>query len=229
MDALKEIEMGALRPINAGGLVGEEGHWRYNACVNWAGDATELYVDGYRMAALKLVGELGNDQDFLVYPIIFLYRHYLELRLKRLIELGEALAPGEPAGVPKSHDLLQLWHLAEKHLRREYRTCSDWQSFKADLRAAKRLVDEFVRLDPGPSGTTFRYAREPNGRPTLPAHLIRINLRQFAAGMSHLAHFLDGAMYGLSAELDLKREYESEFGARLARPSQLGFPHREVS
>ena len=63
--------------------------WENNACLNVmkGGDAI-AYTEDYRRGAERLVEhvmEKGRDQDFLVYPIIFLYRHHIELALKRII------------------------------------------------------------------------------------------------------------------------------------------------
>ena len=57
-----------------------------------------VYADGYMQAADNLVKQLLEDrhsQDFLVYPIIFLYRHYIELCLKHIILLGNKLLKNE--------------------------------------------------------------------------------------------------------------------------------------
>src|SRR5882724_8747168 len=60
------------------------GRWPHSS------DRDPPYSEGYRMAARQLTegieakGERSSDQDYLVYPIIFLYRHHLELVLKRL-------------------------------------------------------------------------------------------------------------------------------------------------
>jgi hypothetical protein len=45
-------------------------------------------VQGFRLAAdlaVEHVVTTGNDQDSLVYPVVFGYRQYLELRLKGLL------------------------------------------------------------------------------------------------------------------------------------------------
>ncbi len=45
-------------------------------------------MEGYRRGARLLVehvDEHARDQDFLVYPIMFLYRHHIELALKNII------------------------------------------------------------------------------------------------------------------------------------------------
>jgi hypothetical protein len=212
-DALWQVQMEALRPVNAGPLVGEAGQWTYNACVNWTGDASELYMEGYRMAAVKLIEQLGHDQDFLVYPIVFLYRHYVELRLKDIITKAGELRTGPSESVPATHNLRKLWGRAEEHLRREYRGCSCHQDFLEDLKASRRLVEELIELDPTTNATTFRYARDSDGRSSLPAHVIRINLQQFAAEMAKLGHFLDGASHDLGVRGEFQRDLEREYRA----------------
>ena|SRR6185295_9290413 len=56
------------------------------------------FREGHRRGARRLaehVCENVRDQDLLVYPIVFLYRHHVELALKRLIELAADLAEEE--------------------------------------------------------------------------------------------------------------------------------------
>jgi hypothetical protein len=62
-----------------------------NACLNWYHDPTELYIVGYKEAADSLVDSIANRKgsaDSLIFPIVFLYRHYVEIRLKSLIHDG---------------------------------------------------------------------------------------------------------------------------------------------
>lgn len=71
--------------------------WQNNACTSggWIIDPWDLYADGYREAADHLVERIVEGQsltlDTIVYPIVFLYRQYLELRLKQLIPLSGRL------------------------------------------------------------------------------------------------------------------------------------------
>jgi hypothetical protein len=61
--------------------------WKNNACLR-NGDEY-AYREGYRKGAqilVRAVEETQSDQDFLVYPIVFLYRHHIELALKRVIK-----------------------------------------------------------------------------------------------------------------------------------------------
>jgi hypothetical protein len=53
-----------------------------NACLNWGFDNLETICTGYLRGADLLVDHAiatRRNQDLLVYPIIFQYRHYIEL------------------------------------------------------------------------------------------------------------------------------------------------------
>src|SRR6266567_2236337 len=69
-----------------------------------------IMTDGYKRAADLLVHEAirePNKRDFLVYPIIFCYRHYLELELKSMLAMY-----GPSVGIEanwSSHNLEKLW------------------------------------------------------------------------------------------------------------------------
>lgn len=50
-----------------------------------------FYVEGYRIAAERLVDNVlttQTERDTLIYPIVFLYRHYIEIQLKEIIIIG---------------------------------------------------------------------------------------------------------------------------------------------
>jgi len=66
-------------------LFGSGPDWHNNACLGMPGGFA--YIAGYLRAGDVLaqhVETTHHDQDFLVYPMMFVYRHYLELRLKDL-------------------------------------------------------------------------------------------------------------------------------------------------
>jgi hypothetical protein len=90
MDDNEESVVGFLPPPRKSDvLFGSGTDWQTNACVNGIGDSV-AYQDGYRRAALQLaeyVCDAGRGQDFLVYPIVYLYRHHIELALNLLSTL----------------------------------------------------------------------------------------------------------------------------------------------
>jgi len=58
----------------------------------------DAYASGYLEAANLLVEkalETGQRTDTLIYPVAFLYRHYLELRLKEITIQGGELISGQ--------------------------------------------------------------------------------------------------------------------------------------
>ena len=69
-------------------------------------------VDGYLTGAQILVEAVQNNKflsDELAYPIMYLYRHHLELKLKLIWTfLLDVKKVGE--SYPKTHNLLRLWN-----------------------------------------------------------------------------------------------------------------------
>jgi len=192
--------------------------WQASACLNF-GDAEVGYVDGFKMASDRLVGHVistGNDQDFLVYPIVFGYRHYLELRLKGLLR-DASLLLGELAPDPKlmgRHRLLPLWTKIRPMLERIF---SD-DSLQLDL-IGDRLA-EIEAIDP--DSFAFRYTTSKRGDLSLPADLRQINLAGFQNVVEKIASTLDGSATGIGVYLDAKAEaaqYNAEIAAEYAAES----------
>jgi hypothetical protein len=77
--------------------------WWHNACVGWSRDQWMGYAEGYKLAADLLVQHVvdtRSKQDFLVYPIVFLYRQALEVALKHLLLQGFQLLKWTPKTRP---------------------------------------------------------------------------------------------------------------------------------
>ena len=58
-----------------------------NACLGWLPDPTEAYILGFKSAADRLIKSLAEDRSLLdatIYPVVFLYRQYIELSLNCL-------------------------------------------------------------------------------------------------------------------------------------------------
>lgn len=102
------------------GLLASDSDWHNNACLNYMPDHGTAYTEGYRRAAdilINHIDESGRDQDFLVYPVLFLYRHHLELLIKQIIGLALALAedPDKHQYKKDDHNLNNLWPLAQSN------------------------------------------------------------------------------------------------------------------
>lgn len=177
--------------------------WWHNACLNYCPDALDMYALGYKHAGDFLaqhVIKTRRHQDVLVYPLVFLYRQYLELRLKELIKAGSLLID-KSQSYPKHHKIDVLWKQCRKILEEAYpEDCS------ADLNAVEDCIKQFSEYDP--SSTAFRYPTDKKGKKSLPG-LTHINLKNFSEIMENLASLLDGASTGISCYLDMKWDMES--------------------
>lgn len=189
-------------------LIGSGADWQNNACVDFEfahpDDRWSLYADGFKLCAelaVEHVMATGSDQDILVYPTFFNYRHYVELRLKEIIRQGSALLnrKQEPR---RTHKLNELWIDCREVLE------AVWpEGSTQDLDIVAALVQEFVDLDP--TATSFRYADRdvsPSAR-----KVKHINLRHLGEVMGRMSSLLDASSCGIVAMLDEKRSVEADY------------------
>jgi hypothetical protein len=179
--------------------------WWNNACLNFLASGWNLYAVGYKEAADVLVSyveDRGRHQDTFVYPIVFLYRQYLELALKDFIRDARRLEDiHEP--LPKTHRIDELWCLCCKLL---------FEIAPGDpggyLTEIARLVQEFSNVDP--ISTAFRYPEDREGAPSLPG-ISHINLRNVKEVIGKISIILDGASAQLDHYLSIKADMYQEF------------------
>lgn len=208
MSSTKFLDPPVLRLESSDVLVGEDGPWQANACVQWSVDQG-MQAEGYRIAAQRLAERAPHwhEQDFLLYPIVFLYRHYVELELKGLIAMGQRLA-GDSVAVPEVHDLRRLWSIAKPHISREMDPRD--RGLRKQIVQVERVIGELAALDP--RSTAFRYATDVHeGRP-LPNGAHRLNLQQFAATMAKLGQGLDDLGIGMGLSLEQLQEMAEYYG-----------------
>jgi hypothetical protein len=178
--------------------------WWHNACLNYVHDGWSPYIIGYKDAADILVAHVRENrrsQDTLVYPILFLYRQYLELAIKNLIHKGRKLQDIHER-IPKGHMINDLWKICEKLLN----DISPCDSVK-EIEQINRLISEFYSVDP--KSTAFRYPEDKEGKPSLPGitHIDIMNVRNVIGKISVI---LNGADAQLSEYLSIKADISSD-------------------
>jgi hypothetical protein len=102
----------------------------------------------------------GPHNDTLLFPVLYLYRHCIELKLKDLLLLGirtrffdEAAADkilDEDEGIIGEHRLCALWHTVKDFLAHNYQN-------DPQLKVADSMLNELHQIDR--DGQTLRYDR----------------------------------------------------------------------
>jgi hypothetical protein len=179
--------------------------WRMNACLSLYGDSTESYIKGYKEAADLLVESVATGEgtaDFLIYPIVFLYRHYLELRLKSLLHDGNRLL-NRYYKQKSVHSFSKLWSEVRKIL------VELWSNEEGDqLKAMDSLIEQFQTVDP--NSTSFRYAKDLKGENSLKIGSRVLNLRNLAEVVKAMSTILDGSATAISVYQENKDEMQSD-------------------
>jgi hypothetical protein len=163
-----------------------------------------LYADGYRKAAELLIEHCDTfyAKNTLVYPIVFLYRQYVELRMKDIIrESGKVVKNPHP--LPQHHRLDALWPVCCDILQER-----DLPVSKEDLSRIENCIKQFREFDP--TSEAFRYPQTKQGDSSLPSQLEKISLRGLADAMKGLAESLEKISHLLSADVDLENEFRRD-------------------
>jgi hypothetical protein len=172
----------------------EGSHWLRDAKV--ADDVDERVYrmpEGYKRAADLLVQSAVNNRahrDFLVYPIIFSYRHYLEIQLKCMLHDYGGLVGIEADW--EHHAFGKLWPPFREMLRRFGDNHDD------ALQVVAKCVAAFAEIDPG--SFNFRYPTGRHGRP-MPQNIANLDLMNLYEVMGSVSSFF----LGVEGSLDVHK------------------------
>jgi len=186
---------------------GDNADGQLTACLNFSYNKHNRYIEGYKKGAELLIEQIGReiyDQDYLVYPIVFMYRQHLELQLKNIILHSRKLLAKSENGHPLHHNLESLWPLA-KNLSKEV-----WSEHPAppELDAADHFIGQFSQVDP--NSMSFRYATTKDGEPSLP-DITHINLERLKECMDQIIPFLEGVSCGVECMLEEMESYQDQY------------------
>jgi hypothetical protein len=171
-------------------------HWLSDAKVaDDVGERIYRMPEGYKRAADLLVQRALNNRahrDFLVYPIIFCYRHYLEVQIKCHLH-----AYGGLVGIAANwehHAFERLWPSYHELLRRTGDRDDEAVQVVADCVAA------FSEIDPG--SFSFRYPTGKRGQ-FLDTTIAHLDLKNLYDVMGSVSMFFLGVEGSLDARADL--------------------------
>lgn len=180
-------------------------NWHLNACVGRNGGRADYlrYATGYFEFAKRGMASLQDDPlevDLVVYPLVYNYRHGIELILKHLAHTLPFLCD-EKAEAKLTHKLLDNWELIRKYLKK-------LDADEGELDRVEATLGNLVEIDE--NGETFRF---PTDRKETVLHLqdtSLINVEVFAMQMEELAQFFTGCCDWAGALRDAKCEWLQE-------------------
>ena len=162
--------------------------WQFNSRILKADNKWLYYGEGYREAIRLIEHHIleidRTNQDFLIYPYCFLIRHYIEIRLKEIIDEGSKTLnePIDPAII--GHDLFKLWEHSQAILAKIW----DYKLFNCPPRVS-HFISELHSIDL--KSDNFRYPIAKAGRSTL-ENVKEINFKILSEAFHDVRQFLDG-------------------------------------
>jgi hypothetical protein len=181
--------------------------WRYSPVIIKSDYRQSLrdIIASYRDACealLKLLAEDEYGQRTEGLAALFLFRHFLELSLKRIILNGRWLERrdknlrGPAESVKNTHDLSELWKLVLRDARPKL-SDADWEGY--DIPFIEKLIEEFHARDA--RGINFRY-RGTDG------DYCQFDYRTLLRILPHVDQILDGIDTCLVETYADNKEYE---------------------
>lgn len=182
--------------------------WKFNACLNYMADNRDIYAYGYLKAADALIEHLIEKEhggaDYFLYPILFLCRHHLELKLKNIIHAAARLTSrnilkDELKIINSCHELPTLFAIARKDIEEIWS-----ESDKEPLEKAAKVLNDLEALDP----KSFA-SRYPTNSKTNESHLKdyrHINILSLREGIDEAVELLDSIDNGISHYQDCQNE-----------------------
>ena len=162
------------------------------------------YADAYKEGADRLVETLTGMayEDRLLCPIIFMYRHYVELKLKELVLALDGLGGTQ---IPEKdfikHNLLLFWNYVKTHMN-----CIKGKADCSILDSLGSLIKQLSDLDP--DSMHFRYSVDKQfAKMAVPSRLDVKHLKYMMKVISNGFGYIEG---GIDAEKE-GRAIEAEF------------------
>ncbi len=190
-------------PIKGDRFFMDNGHSDELSCLHKTFQDFGSYAYSYQTGALNLIDDaLSNKKlkDHLIYPIVFLTRHYLELRLKELIQ-GLNFCNEQNKIFPSHHNLKQLW----SEFKKAYSSLGE-NTNNENFKIIDELIDEISNVDP--ISIVFRYPVDKTGVKI--QKLESINLTNLKEVFIRLCFVFDGIAMQISQYVEITEDMMRE-------------------
>ena len=168
-----------------------------------------VYADGFKRAAELLITHVKDIYDIntVIFPILALYRQYVELTLKEIISYGQYLEGHEIK--QGGHHLLNLWATAKTYTNKHYKSLS-----KTKLERIDKLLNDLYEIDPTSEATRYPCVKSktaPGGlTPSFAPNTKPINLEELHNAINELSELFEEITTYMSVCEDLHAEFMSD-------------------
>lgn len=171
----------------------------YGAWLKNTGNKFFLYSEGYKEAGKRLYEFCSKNRFYvntLIYPIVFNYRQFIELRLKELIIMGYRLLDINK-DFANEHSLLKLWVTYKNDV------LANIGNVESEiLNNIERIISQFNTEDP--KSMSFRYPISNSSQRNEYINRDTIDLDNFKKVIDKLIYFLDCQWEMISHYEDIK-------------------------
>jgi hypothetical protein len=180
-----------------------------------------FFAEAFYKVAQEVVAALRQNnlfgtipiEDFRAYPVVFLYRHALELYMKAVILVGAPMLAVKEMTEIDRHRLLKTHNLEllREDLEQVFEAFEwDWNlgtSHFKSLDDFRKIIAELHAVDAG--SYAFRYPLDTKGKASLPTRF-SFDLFEFCEVLDSLFPVLEGAAIGAYEELQATYEAMAE-------------------
>lgn len=158
-----------------------------------------LYRDGYQQAAFLLIEQCKTfyDRNTLIYPIVFLFRHHIELCLKEFIVDGK----GWDSKLMDSRNLKFFWKNCKDIIKECHLPITT-----EELEIIENGVHDFDGIDP--SSYVMRYPVNKRGVDSVADRENPISIRELKSAMDELVRCLEKLINLLAIDSDMRMEFD---------------------
>jgi len=208
-------------------LFNTNGNPRGTVLLNWHDTPEEeftFYVEAYHIVAKEAVARLQENpqiglhrspmDNFRAYPVVFLYRHALELYMKAVILIAAPMLKIKNIGEINREKLLTTHSLDTLRLKLEQLFDAyewEWDLGTPHFRTHEdfcKIISELHEIDKG--SDAFRYPLDTKGNASLPPNF-EFNLFRFCMILDELFTTLEGAAFAAYEDLQLEYELMAEY------------------
>jgi hypothetical protein len=163
-----------------------------------------IFAEGYHRAARRVAEALlgqGHFPDYEAYPVVFLYRHALELNLKNIVYKAALLSAFHRMSdidgtLYNNHKLPPLASRAAQVLQKLFPEDPGIRSIADDL---KSVTQDFSEIDE--SSFAYRYPMQKDGSPVV-AQTQNVDLAGLSSRMNGILDRLEVLDFGLDLETE---------------------------